>query len=95
MNNGWQSIVIDPKEKEVFEALSDPEWDFRTVPGISTETGLTENEVESVISKYPQLVRKSLVPDRKGRGLYQLRSRGISARERLAEARMFIVKSVQ
>lgn len=92
--NGWKAEITDPEEKPVFEALSDPHWDFRTIDGISKATRLTREQVTTVLEKYPALVRRSLVPDREGRALFTLRSRPISAQERLAEARLFISKSV-
>ena len=93
MSNGWEDRIIDPAERKVFEALSDPEWDFRTVAGVSKATGLLETEVAAVLEKYPDLIRKSPVRDAKGRDLYTLRSRGIAAQELLAQARTIISKS--
>ena len=94
MDNGWQQTIRDPRERKVFEALADPRWDFRTLPGLSRETGLSESEIGATLDKYPLLVRKSLVPDRHGRELFTLRSRPVKFQERLAELRMFITKSV-
>jgi hypothetical protein len=31
--HGWKAAISDPDEKLVFEALSDPHWDFRTIDG--------------------------------------------------------------
>jgi len=93
MFSEWEGRIADFKERKVFEALSDPEWDFRTVDGVSRATGLQEGEVTAVLEKYPDLIRKSPVPDAKGRELYTLRSRGIAAQELLAQARMIISKS--
>ena len=81
-------------EQKVLEALQDPSWDFRTVDGIAKETGLDKSEVRQVLEKHPN-VRKSVVPDRRGRELYTLKSRGVKGQEVLAMARAFIAKSVR
>jgi hypothetical protein len=94
MPSEWEERIADPRERKVLEALSDPEWDFRTVAGISKATGLLEPDVTAVLEKYPDLVRKSPVPDAKGRELYTLRSRSIGAREFLAQARTIISKTL-
>ena len=79
-----------PYEKKIFAALSDAKWDFRTVSGISRETGLSESEVREILGKYPEVIRKSLVRNRDGHELFTLRSRRIKMRERLAELRLFL-----
>jgi hypothetical protein len=94
MSSEWEARIVDPKEGKVFEALSDPEWDFRTVAGVSKATGLLEGEVATVLEKYPDLIRKSPVRDANGRELYTLRSRSITTQEFLAQARTIISKSV-
>ena len=71
-------------EKKVFEALSNPKLDFRTISGISKETGSSESEVKEILDKHPELIRKSLVRDRDGHELFTLRSRHIKIREHLA-----------
>ena len=94
MDNGCQGIISDPRERKVFEALADPEWDFRTVSGLSKATGLSEAEIRATLDKYPLLIRKSLVPARNGHELFTLHSRPVKLQERLAELRMFISKTV-
>ena len=94
MSSEWKDRIVDPKERKVFEALSDPEWDFRTVGGLSKATGLPEKEVLAVLGEYPDLIRKSPVRDEKGRELYTLRSRSMTVHEFLAQARTIISKSV-
>jgi hypothetical protein len=89
----WQAEVTDPQERRIFEALSDARGDFRTAEGLARATGLTAANILAVIKKYPHLIRRSIVPDNHGRALYTLRSRPVSIRERLAEARLFISKS--
>ena len=91
----WEEKISDPNERKVFEALSDPAWDFRTAAGISQATGLSESEVRAILQRYPELVRKSAVPDTKGRELFTLRSHPITAREIIAFIRMVLAKSVR
>jgi serine/threonine protein kinase len=85
----------DVSEQKVIEALSDPRWDFRTITGISKVTALSETEVRMILAKHPELVRMSTIPDRDGRELFTLRSRPVKAREKLAEMRTFITKSLE
>lgn len=91
----WMQLVSEPNEEKVFEALSDRNWDFRTVAGISRSTGVSEDEIARIIVKHENLVRKALVPDPRRRNLYTLRSRRVKGRELLAWARFLISKSVE
>ncbi|MBI3667258.1 MAG: hypothetical protein HY236_13710 [Acidobacteria bacterium] len=79
-------------EGKVLRALQDESWDFRTVGGIAKDTGLSEEMAREILEKHPD-VRKSPIPDRKGRELYTLKSRRIKRQEVLAMARAFIAKS--
>jgi hypothetical protein len=78
----------------VFAALADPQWDFRTIDGLSKATGLSEKEIAQILEKYPRLVRIAAVPDLNNQTLYTLRSRHRTFREFLATARAFISGSV-
>lgn len=95
MAASWQKRIRDPREYKVFKALADPSWDFRTIRGISESTEIPESEVENILGRYPDLVRKSLIPDRKGRELFTLRSRRPKAQELFADIRSFVTKSTQ
>lgn len=75
------------------QALSDPKWDFRTVPGLAKATDLSEREVRALLTAHSDQVRQSAVPDRQGRALYTLRSRPKKIREILAEIRAYAAKS--
>lgn len=89
----WQTRIHDPRELKLFKALADPTWDFRTIPGLSESTGIPEPEVATILTKYPDLVRKSPIPDRRGRPLFTLRERRPKAQEIFAEIRSFVTKS--
>jgi hypothetical protein len=95
MGTPWNAVITDPKEHEVFEALSDPEWDFRTYDGISKATNLTAAEVKAILAKYPNLVRKSLVRDNDGRELFTLASRRPGPQEIFSEFTSFVTKSAR
>lgn len=90
----WELMVSDPDERKVFEALSDPNWDFRTVAGISKSTGVSETEIKRILVKHGKLVRKSFVPDPQRRDLYTLGTRRVKGRELLGWARALISKDV-
>lgn len=93
MGTSWQAQIQNPTERAVFEALSDPQWDFRTIRGISTATGLTSHDVESILHKYPDLIRRSLVRDEEGNELFTLASRPPGPQEIVSQFRSFVTKS--
>jgi len=47
---------MNPDECKVFEALDDPNWDARTVAGISRSTGLPQPEVLKILNAHSNLV---------------------------------------
>lgn len=69
---------------KVLLALSDSRWDFRTVIGLETETGLESGVIINILEANPS-VRKCAIPDKAGSSLYTLRENRVSHRERLAE----------
>ncbi len=77
---------------QVANALRDPRWDFRTVEGICSETGIPLERVSRILATLPS-VRKSLLPDRRGRELFTDRRRPVKMREWLALLRAFIAKT--
>ena len=87
--------ISDPEERKVLQAVASPKWDFRTLDGISKDTGLPQTKIQEILDKYPQLVRKSAVPDRRGRELYTLKSRPVKGQEILAIVRTFVSKTVR
>jgi hypothetical protein len=93
MAQDWRSVIRDPEEKRLFEALASPQWDFRTIDGLVEETGLSPKRVRAIIGKYPSLIRRSLVPDREGRDLYTLSSKSQGLREWFSVTRAITTKS--
>ncbi len=90
----WLDTITDEKERAVFAALANPEWDFRTASGIARDTKLSESEVLAILHKYPDLVRQSYVPDTQDRDLYTLKDRPATVQEKLALVRALLAKSV-
>ena len=89
----WKERITDPAERKVFEALADPQWDFRTIEGISKVSGLSKEQVTEILSKYPELVRRSLFPDASGRDLFTLQERPMKRQEFLGQIRNLLGKS--
>jgi hypothetical protein len=95
MASSWQTLISDPVERKVFDALSDPQWDFRTIHGISKATALSEPEINAILQKYPELVRRSLVRDEDGSELFTLASRHPGPQEIVSQIRSFVTKSAR
>ena len=93
--SSWDQLVKSPNERKVFAALADPQWDFRTVEGLSKATGLSASEIHSTLEKYPDLVRKSLVRDEHGRDLFTLATRPAGPQELVSQFRSFVTKSAR
>jgi hypothetical protein len=79
----WTKVITDPREKEVFSALDNPEWDFRTVEGLERDTSLDADEVRKVLGKYAVLIRA--VPSTKYGTVYQLKNRTVQTNEPLID----------
>lgn len=78
------------KVNKIAEALSDPTWDFWSIPAISKFTGIPESEVLTFLNKNPKLFREAMAPDRQGHLLFTLRSRPIKLREYLASLKAIL-----
>jgi hypothetical protein len=91
-----QNILVKDKDnisQQIFDVLSDFRWDFWTVEAIAKETGLSLDEVKKTIDSNQENIRKSSVPDRKGRDLYTLSSKPMKIQEYLALLRILLAKS--
>jgi len=75
METDWRKVITDSKETKIFEALEDPQWEWRTVGALAKISGLSNEEVRKVLNKYPKFIRKSLVPSQDGEDLYTLQQR--------------------
>lgn len=58
----------------VIKSLENPKYQWRTISGISKETGLSQDIIIEVISQNGDLVVKSSVPSKDGQELYTTRS---------------------
>ena len=68
-----KDTVTDPDEMKVFLALDGPEYTWRTVGGIARQTGLSEQRVAQILSKYNlKLTRLSETPSVSGSALVGL-----------------------
>jgi hypothetical protein len=73
-------------------ALANPRWRFRTLDSLARETDLPPSDVLDVIAEHPDIARKSVLTDRRGRDLYVLASRRPSWRERLERIRWMLAR---
>lgn len=80
--------IKDPQERSVLGALSNPDWDFRTVGGIAREAGLDPAQVTETLERRSDIVRRSPVPGPNGEDLYTLRDR--DGRDSIREALSFL-----
>lgn len=60
--NEWKKYIRGNEERNVFEALDSPKWDFRTIEGIVRETRISRSKVKEIINRYPQLIVKITGP---------------------------------
>jgi len=69
----------DHATQKVFDALDqsrgrgERRQGYRTISGLTTDTGLPADEVERVLADHPQLFMRSRVPDKSGNTLFRLR----------------------
>ena len=63
------------EEEQVFKALENPKYEWRTIDGIVKETGLSEDEVIKIIKKFDGLIIKSSIPSIDGKSLFTTRSK--------------------
>ena len=90
----WETLAENPQERKVFEALSNPRWNYRTIEGIKKDTGIREPEIEAILQKYRnRLVHKADIPDKFGRDLYTLASAQNDITDMLFRLRTFMGKT--
>jgi hypothetical protein len=85
--------ACDADWQKVETALRDPEWDFRTIESMASDTGLSIEQVESALNRHATEVRKAFITDRQGRILYTLADKPVTMREFWANTRAFIAKT--
>lgn len=73
--------------ERVRDALDDPHWDFRTVRGISRQTGLDGDRVKQLLDTHRSEVRQTL--SRRREPIYTLSSRPAKMREIISDVQTF------
>jgi hypothetical protein len=89
-----ETKVSEEVVRRVLDALADNRFDFRTIAGISEQTGLSPAEVQAALNTAPDRVRLSGVPGPNGEPLYAPRERTVSAREQVALVQTAVEKPV-
>lgn len=76
------AYVLDDKGQQVVRALENPQYDWRTIDGISEETGIDPHQVDLILTFLPNVVDvvESSVPDKKGRRLFTTRKHYVERR---------------
>lgn len=68
----WKETITNPDEIKVFQALDEP-YSWRTVGGVSRESGLSEDRVEAILAKHDlSLTTRSETPSISGKPLVAL-----------------------
>jgi hypothetical protein len=66
--------ISEEAVQKVIRALENEDYDWRTLDGLSNETGLTPSEVQEVLYNLQGAVIQSSIPDKQGRALFTTRS---------------------
>lgn len=72
-------------EQQIVGALEDSRYEWRSIEGISNQTGLSQAQVRRILEQMGNAIVRSSVPDDEGRSLYTTRqhyraTHGIGAR---------------
>ena len=76
---------------QVCSALTESEWDFRTVDGLARETGLDPKRVKQAIDQHRSEVRQTI--SKAGTIIYAHRSKPVKVREVVAQMQRFASKA--
>lgn len=69
----WEKKISDPDEVKVFKALDGPQITWRTLGGLSRQSGLSEEKVREILDRYDLvLTRRSDTPAISGSALVGL-----------------------
>jgi biotin operon repressor len=68
-----QALTTVEPAQLVTKALEDSRYEWRSIEGISEQTGLSQDQVRHIIEKMEDEIVRSSVPDEKGRSLYTTR----------------------
>ncbi len=92
MHEDWRDMVENPEEENLFHALENEKWEWRTIDALVGESGMPEKDVHRTLEKYKKIIMKSSIPDKNGNELYTLRSRYIQRKSSLKKALSFMAK---
>ena len=87
------STVPNTPWDRVQMALANPNYEFRTLSGISRETGLKPDQVQKLLDQHKDKVRIAYSTDREERLLYTLLDRPIKLQEYMSIIRTFVSSS--
>ena len=75
--------ALDDQQTEtlIVNALGDTKWEYRTVEGITAETGLDQTVAGNFLESRKDIVWKSAIPDKQGRDLFTLNNRHSQSKE--------------
>lgn len=87
--------LTDPNSPwdRVQRALANPKYEFRTLSGITRETGLKPDQVHKLLDQHKDEVRVAYSTDREERLLYTLWVRPIKLQEYLSIIKTFVSSS--
>lgn len=54
---------MQENERRVFEALSDPQWDWRTLAGLERATSLPRSEILEILCRHDSEIEAETVPE--------------------------------
>ena len=66
--------TLDKKGQEVVRALENPKYDWRTIGGISEETGIEPSQVSLILKALPNVVDVVQTTDKSGKPLFTTRN---------------------
>ena len=73
MQGNGRGQVSNNDRQQIIEALEDTRYDWRTVEGLSDQTGIPVQTVRDILEGLQQDVVRSSIPDELGRSLYTTR----------------------
>ena len=87
----WRKAVTSSEGQKVFEGLEAEKWEWRTVGGLSSSTGVPLGDVKSILSTYAPYIQVSSSSTESGEHLYTLKSRYYARRGPLQRVRDFLI----
>jgi hypothetical protein len=68
------SYELDEKGRQVVRALENPKYDWRTIDGVSKETGIDPPQVSLILKSLPKIIDVVQSSDKSGRLLFTTRN---------------------